>query len=59
MRSINAQAGLCMRRLELLKDVDRLKTSFKAEDLENAVRLEGKLDELIAEFSEFNKKLTK
>jgi hypothetical protein len=50
---------LVERRLELLKDIERLKTAFKAEDLENAVRLEGKLDELILEFSEFNKKLVK
>jgi hypothetical protein len=45
--------------LELLKEIDRLKTSFKAEDFENAVRLEGKLDELILEFNEFNNKLKK
>jgi len=59
VRTINAQTVLVERRLELLKEIERLKTAFKAEDLENAVRLEGKLDELILEFNEFNKKLIK
>ncbi|KAI6182563.1 hypothetical protein M3Y97_00394000 [Aphelenchoides bicaudatus] len=59
IRTINAQAGLIGRRLELLKDIERLKTAFNAEDLKNAVQLEGKLDELLAEFSELNKKIGK
>jgi hypothetical protein len=50
---------LIERRLELLKDIERLKTAFNAEDLESTVQLEGKLDELIVEFNELNNKLAK
>ncbi|KAI6241238.1 hypothetical protein M3Y99_00347800 [Aphelenchoides fujianensis] len=51
IRAIDAQTGLLERRLDLLKDIEHLKTAFKAEDLQNAARMEGKLDELIGEFT--------
>ncbi|KAI6225976.1 hypothetical protein M3Y95_00753600 [Aphelenchoides besseyi] len=57
IRSIDAQRGLIERRLNLLKDIEHLKTNFKADDLQNAERMEEKLDELIVVFNEIHEKL--
>lgn len=59
IRAVDVQANLIERRLELLKDVEDLKSALGTNNLQTVVQLDSKIDALMSRFTDVHSKLQK